>query len=198
MSVENYAKALFALDGTANAYVADSQRMMKYVLTYIKEVAVAFGSADAATIFQGLDIAVDTNVTVQEAVKDTTAINTYVTHAALDLDAYAGFAFKVANTFVGTVRVEMAGVEAVEVTYKAAGKETDVRVLVLENVPAYLFRGDVTITVTPAEGEAVSAQFNLATYVNANAEATYAKALYAYTVEAQAYNTKYPTVNTVK
>ena len=197
VSVENYAKALFALDGSANEYVADSQRMMKYVLTYIKEVAVAFGSADAATIFQGLDIAVDTNVTVQEEVKDTTAINTYVTHAALDLDAYAGFAFKVAAGFVGTVRVEMAGVDAVEKTYTADAPAGAEEVLVLENVPAYLFRGDVTITVTPAEGEAVSAQFNLATYVTAHADA-YAKALYAYTVEAQAYNTKYPTVNTVK
>ena len=91
----------------------------------------------------------------------------------------------------------MAGVEAVEKTYDEKNKAGENEVLVLENVPAYLFRGDVTITVTPAAGEAVSAQFNLATYVTAHADA-YAKALYAYTVEAQAYNTKYPTVNTVK
>ena len=196
MSVENYAKALFALDGTTNEYVADSQRMMKYVLTYIKEVAVAFGGADAATVFADMDIAVDTNVALKETVKDTTAINTYITHAALDLDAYAGFAFKVAVGFVGTVRVEMAGVDTVEKTYTAETPAGATEVLVLENVPAYLFRSDVTITVTPAEGEAVVAQFNLATYASGNADA-YIKALYAYTVEAEAYNTKYPTVNTV-
>ena len=196
-SVANYAKALLALDGTNNAYVADSQTMMKYVLAYIKEVAVAFGGADANLFADLGDIAVDINKTVTEEVKNTAAINTYVTHAALDLDAYAGFAFKVAAGFVGTVRVEMAGVEAVEKTYTAEAPAGEMEVLVLENVPAYLFRGDVTITATPAEGEAVTAQFNLATYVTANADEAYAKALYAYTVEAAAYNTKYPTVNTV-
>ncbi len=197
MSVSNYAKALLALDGESNEYVADSQVMMKYILNYIKEVAVEFGGADAATIFADLgDITVDTDVQITEEVKDTSAVNAYVTHAALDLDAYAGFAFKVAANFVGTIKVELEGVPAVEVTYTAETPASENDVIVLENVPAHLFRGDVVITVTPAEGEVVSATFNLATYASAN-DAAYIKALYAYTVQAEAYNTKYPTVNTV-
>ncbi len=66
MSAGNYAKALFALNGENNEYVADSQRMMKYVLTYIKEVAVRFGGANADEIFQGMDIAVDLDSVVIE------------------------------------------------------------------------------------------------------------------------------------
>ncbi len=197
MSVGNYAKALFALNGENNEYVADSQRMMKYVLTYIKEVAVRFGGANADGIFQGMDIAVDLDsVVIEEESKDTSAINTYVTHAALNLDAYAGYAFKVAQNFVGTIRVEMAGVDTIEKVYTVDAPAGENEVIVLENVPAYLFRGDVTITVTPREGDVVSAQCNLATYVRVQNE-TYAKAFYAYTVEAEAYNTKYPTLGTV-
>ena len=194
-SVANYAKALFALNGENNAYVADSQVMMKYVMNYIKEVAVKFGGADN-TIFNEFDLTVDTNKTVTEEVKSTGAISTYVTDAALNLNAYAGFAFKVAAGFVGTVRVEMRGTAPVEKTYTAEAPAGENEVLVLENVPAYLFRGDITITATPAEGEAVSVQFNLATYLAANNEA-YVKALYAYSVEAATYNAKYPTVGTV-
>ena len=195
MSVANYAKALFALNGENNAYVADSQVMMKYVMNYIKEVAVKFGGADN-TIFNEFDLTVDTNKTVTEEVKNTGAISAYVTDAALNLNAYAGFAFKVAAGFVGTVRVEMRGTAPVEKTYTQEAPAGENEILVLENVPAYLFRGDITITATPVEGEAVSVQFNLATYLAANNEA-YVKALYAYSVEAATYNAKYPTVGTV-
>ena len=195
-SVERYAKALFALDGSANEYVKDSQTMMKYVLTYIKEVAVKFGGADEATLFAGIDYAVDTKIEVTEEAKDTSAIKDYVTHAALNLDAYAGFAFKVAKDFVGTIRLEMRGVPTIEKTYTAEAPAGEDEVIVLENVPAYLFRGDVTITVTTADATA-TAQFNLATYMKNNGEA-YTVALYAYSTEAAKYNAKYPTVNTVK
>ena len=196
MSVANYAQALFALDGKDNQYIADSQTMMKYVLTYIKEVAVKFGGADESTIFRGIDYKIETKTEIKELAQDTSAINTYVTHAALNLDAYAGFAFKVAAGFTGTIRVEMKGVDAIEKTYSAEAPAGENEVIVLENVPAYLFRGDVTITVTPAEGDVVSAAFNLATYMKENSEA-YTMALYAYSVVAEDYNTKYPTVKTV-
>ena len=170
--------------------------MMKYVLTYIKEVAVKFGGADAETIFAGIDYTVNTEIEITEEAKDTTAINAYVTHAALNLDAYAGFAFKVAQGFVGTIRLEMAGVEPIEKTYTAEAPAGENEIIVLENVPAYLFRGDVTITVTTADATARAA-FNLATYVKANGEA-YTYAIYAYSVAAAQYNAKYPTVNTIK
>ena len=90
----------------------------------------------------------------------------------------------------------MKGVDAIEKTYSAEAPAGENEVIVLENVPAYLFRGDVTITVTPAEGDVVSAAFNLATYMKENSEA-YTMALYAYSVAAEDYNTKYPTVKTV-
>lgn len=197
ISVAYYAKALFALDGTNNAYVADSQAMMKYVLTYIREVAAAMLGTDEETIFADLgDYYADINLPVTEEVKDATAIKTYVTDAALNLDAYAGFAFKVAAGFVGTIRVELPGVPAVEKTYEEAAGENEV--IVLADVPAYLFRGTVTITVTPAEGEVAVGEFNLATYVNAlENKFQFVRAFYSYTVEAANYKTKYPNINTV-
>lgn len=195
-SVGNYAKAIFALDDKDNQYIADSQTMMKYVLTYIKEVAVKFGGADESTIFAGIDYKIETKTEIKELAQDTSAINTYVTHAALNLDAYAGFAFKVAAGFTGTIRVEMKGADAIEKTYSAEAPAGENEVIVLENVPAYLFRGDITVTVTPAKGDGVRAAFNLATYMKENGEA-YTVALYAYSVAAEEYNTKYPTVKTV-
>jgi hypothetical protein len=196
VSVARYATQLLGLEAEEGSYVADAKNLMKYILTYIKEVAVKYGGADEETIFAELgDFTVDTDVEITESVQDTTAIKPYVTHAALDLDAYAGFAFKVAENFVGTVKLELAGVPAVEKTYTAEAPAGANEVIVLENVPAHIFRGDVVITVTPAEGAAVQASFNLATYAATYDEA-YVKALYAYSIAAKEYNAKYPTVGT--
>ena len=204
MSVARYAKQLLAIEAEEGTYVADAKQLMKYILTYIKEVALKYGGADEETIFADLgDITVDTNVEITEPVHDTSAIKTYVTHAALNLDAYAGFAFKVAEGFVGTVKVELAGVDPVEKTYTAETPAGELEVIVLENVPVHIFRGDVVITVTlPAESEeaepvVVSASFNLATYAATYDEA-YVKALYAYSIAAKEFNKKYPTVGTAK
>ena len=194
MSVARYAKALQSVQAEEGSYVADAQNLMKYILTYIKEVAVKYGGADEETIFAELgDFSVDTDVTMTETVYDLSAINTYVTHAALDLDAYAGFAFKVAQGFVGTVKLELAGIPAAEYVYTEEAPAGATEIIVLENVPVHIFRGDVVITVTTAEGETVQASFNLATYAATYDEA-YVKALYAYSIAAKEYNAKYPTV----
>ena len=194
MSVARYAKALQIVQAEEGSYVADAQNLMKYILTYIKEVAVKYGGADEETIFAELgDFSVDTDVTMTETVYDLSAINTYVTHAALDLDAYAGFAFKVAQGFVGTVKLELAGIPAAEYVYTEEAPAGATEIIVLENVPVHIFRGDVVITVTTAEGETVQASFNLATYAVTYDEA-YVKALYAYSIAAKEYNAKYPTV----
>jgi hypothetical protein len=198
LSVSRYAAQLLKMDSEGSAYIADTQGLMRYILTYIKEVATRFGGADASTIFAELgDYSADTNVQITEPVHDTAPIKSYVTHAALDLDAFAGFAFKIAEGFVGTVRLELAGVKAVSKNYTAASPTAADTTIVLENIPVHVFRGDVVITVTNAQGEVTTASFNLATYAATYNEA-YVKALYAYSIAAKEYNAKYPTVSTVK
>lgn len=198
LSVARYAEKLFALEAKEGTYLSDAQNLMKYILTYIKEVAVKYGDADEKQIFASLgDFSIDTDVKITEPVYNTDSIKSYVTHAALDLDAYAGFAFKVAEGFVGTVELELSGVSAVSKTYTKDAPAVAGSTVVLENVPVHIFRGDVVITVTTATGEVVKASFNLATYAAAYPEA-YVKALYAYSIAAKAYNAKYPTVSTVK
>ena len=198
LSVARYAQKLLSLDSQMSSYVADAQQLMKYILTYIKEVALKYGGAKADEIFCELgDFAVDTEVEFSEVVHDTSPIKPYVTDAALNLDAYTGFAFRIAEGFVGTVRISLTGADAVEKTYTADAPAAKNEILVLENVPVHILRGDVTITVLTSTGEVLEAHFNLATYAATFNEA-YLKALYAYAIAAKEYNTKYPTVGTAK
>ncbi len=67
----------------------------------------------------------------------------------------------------------------------------------IENIPAYALRSDISVSVTNADGESQTCLFNLATYTKAiGTDALYA--VYAYAREASIFNTKYPTASTVK
>ena len=86
-----------------------------------------------------------------------------------------------------------------EKTYTIDAPAAEDEIIYLENVPAHALRYTIVITVTPEGGEAVSASFNLATYVNyligsENATDTtkaFAKAVYLYACKAKAFGVKY-------
>lgn len=198
VSLGRYAQRLLSLQ-SEDAYTVDSQEMMRYVLKYIKEVAVAFGGADAEDIFSGIEgIDVNVDLPFEEATDLSTAgIRDYVTAATLDLESYPGFAFAIAKDFVGTVRAQLGHYASDEKTFTADAPATGEEVLLLQNIPAYALRGTITITVTTAEGETKSAEFNLATYANYFADKPYAKAVYAYSVKASEYLRKHPEVGTL-
>ena len=190
-SLGRYAKRLLATK-SEDEYVLDSQELMAYVLHYIKTTAVEYSDAVAEEIFAGIDYTVNDEVVFEEATDLSLAsINKYVEGGALDLNACAGFAFKVAKGFVGTVKVQLGASMIVEKIYTADAAAGEDEIIYLEEVPAHALRYNITITATPEGGEEVSACFNLATYVNYYIAEDYARAIYLYACKARAFGVKY-------
>ena len=200
-SLGDYAKRLLA-SKSEDAYILDSKELMGYILNYVKATALEYTDASAEEIFADIEYTVDDTVVFEEPTNlSTAAIKQYIEGAALDLDACAGYAFKVAKGFVGTVQIQLgASSMQIEKTYTAEAPAGDNEVIYLENVPAHALRYTITVTVTP-EGatESLSATFNLATYVNyliesenaTDSQKAFARAVYTYAVKARAFGVKY-------
>ena len=190
-SILRYANQLFALESEAD-YIADAKTLVRYILNYIRECALAYGGASEEQL-QAFVTGVNVEKVLGESVYtngDTVGIDSF----CLDLSDTVGMVFKVEEGYVGTITVAMSGMEAVTKVYTEQAPAGEDEYIILEDIAAYALRRDITVTVDGATAPYI---FNLATYVNAtNTNPIWA--VYAYAREASAYNTKYPSLQVVE
>lgn len=200
-SLLHYAQKLFAVEDTSKtgSYYEDSKALMKYVLHYIRTAATSIGTATSSDLSSlnallGNFTLSANDKALTESVYTTTSVSGKLTAATLNLDSKVGMVFQVAQGYVGTVRVDMPHSNSLVKTYTAEAPATAEAYIVIANIPAYALREDVTVTLTPSSGSAVTFTYNLATYVNGT-KTDISYAVYAYAKAASAYRTKYPTAS---
>ena len=191
-SILRYAKNLFAITRD-DAYIKDAQALVRYILNYIRECALAYGGATAEELTE-----YQMNLTIDKTLRETIYENPMpkgIDSFCLDLQTTTGMVFQVEADFVGSVAVSLYDRTLTEVY--TADTPMEERYLILDNIAAYQLRTDITLTVTDSEGNTERALFNLATYVKSiGSDALYA--VYAYSIEAASYHKNYPTVQVVK
>ena len=192
-SVLHYANHLFSLEDSSE-YIKDAKALVRYILNYICEAALAYGGATESELYAFItDIVIDKtlNETIYE-IDDAMGIEAF----CLDLQSVVGMVFKVEKDFSGSITVTMNGKSDTYI-YDAATPVGEEEYIVIENIPAYALRSDITVSVTNANGECATYLFNLATYTNKiGTDVLYA--VYAYAHEASVFHAKYPTASTVK
>ncbi|MBR2612404.1 MAG: hypothetical protein IKC72_04970 [Clostridia bacterium] len=192
-SVLHYANHLFSLDDTSE-YIKDAKALVRYILNYIREAALAYGGATESELYAFM-----TDIVIDKTLNETIHVNDNVIGIesfCLDLQSVVGMVFKVKKDFTGSITITMNGKSDTYI-YDVATPAGDEEYIVIENIPAYALRSDITVLVTKTTGESATYTFNLATYTNTiGTDVLYA--VYAYAREASVFHAKYPTASTVK
>lgn len=189
-SVVNYVKALMNVESESE-YAVASKNVAKYVLNYIKTVAVAANAeADVTAIDAILGDFTIGEITVEGAIENVAPI-AGVEGVALELDSKVGMVIKVQAGYVGTITVSIAGAETVSKEYTEEAPAGEEEYIVIGDIEIFNFTNDVVIT-----NGTETMTYNLATYVN-NKKTDVAYATYAYAVQAKAYHVTYGAPNTI-
>lgn len=193
-SALHYAKNLLSLTPTTD-YISDSQELIKYILNYIREAALAL---DDATEQDLCDF--ETDVLVGTELKEEIFIDLEfegLEGFCLDLEDHIGIVIKVEQGFVGTVSASLEGFEETTLTFSEDHPADNEAYLVIRDLPVHALRRTVTIELTDASGSTSTYLCNVATYVKAiGSDLLYAT--YAYSVKAHDYVVKYPAVEAIK
>ena len=188
VTVAEYATKIFG-----GEYSLEDKNLMYAALAYSNAAyALLSGSANAEfTSLLEANVAFAPEAAELGEAADTSALRDVIRSAALKLDAAPVFVFKVAMGFNGTITFtyESEGV-AVTVT-KTVDATAGEQLVVVEGFKAYDIHHDITIEVTPVDGETVTGTYNLATYAQKTVaeDNTFATALLTYATVAEAHRT---------
>ena len=184
----------YAAEILSRGFSTEAKELMMAMLAYSNEAYTLLNGAAnaeiAAILAANAEFAPAASEIAGEKI-DTSVLANAIASAQLNLDAAPDFVFTVNKAFAGTITITGAGIETKTFTVTAKGEEEAAEVISITDIRMHNIDATLTITAQPTEGEKIEGTYNLATYIlgleAADANASFARALYTYGKVAAAY-----------